>query len=64
MVFVLGEIIISRNNPKQHKSREKKSEVKPSKVLLLADDVLTPSHSPSHTQGLKQSCFLNRSFCS
>ena len=60
MVFVLGEIIISRNNPKQHKSREKKSEVKPSKVLLLADDVLTPSH----TQGLKQSCFLNRSFCS
>ena len=25
MVFVLGEIIISRNNPKQHKSWEKKS---------------------------------------
>lgn len=59
MVFVLGEIIISRNNPKQHKSRKKK-QVKLGKVLLLADDVLTPSH----TQGLKQSCFLNRSFCS
>lgn len=39
-----------RNNPKQHKSREKKTEVKLRKVLRFADDDSTLAH----TQGVKQ----------